>query len=258
MATRTLPHLAHWGAFGVEVAGEGDDARVVAVHGHADDPAPSPLHANVVGDGLTRGRVARPAVRRGWLEGGPGPDDRRGSDHYVEVGWDETLDLAAGELRRVRAEHGNAAIFGGSYGWASAGRFHHAQSQLHRFLNAVGGSTRSVGSYSLGASEVLIPHVLGGWEEARYRATTWPEILEHTELVVAFGGMNPKNAWVTPGGVTRHTLLPSLAEAGRRGLRFELVSPLRDDLPADVDVQNASISSSPRQTARALTTSRRA
>jgi biotin/methionine sulfoxide reductase len=49
-------------------------------------------------------------------------------------------------------------------------------------------------------------------------------------LVVAFGGMNVKNAWVSPGGVTRHTLAPSLEAAGRRGLTFELFSPLRSDL----------------------------
>jgi len=34
------------------------------------------------------------------------------------------------------------------YGWASAGRFHHSQSQLHRFLNQLGGYTYSVQSYS--------------------------------------------------------------------------------------------------------------
>jgi len=57
----------------------------------------------------------------------------------VEVEWDEALDLVAGELNRVKAAHGNRAIFGGSYGWSSAGRFHHAQSQIHRFLNSFGG-----------------------------------------------------------------------------------------------------------------------
>lgn len=228
-ASRTLPHLAHWGAFRVTV----EDDCVIAVAGHPDDPAPSPLHENVV-EGAERGRVARPAIREGWLRNGPGPDDQRGTDRYVEVPWDEALDLAATELDRVRTEHGNEAIFGGSYGWSSAGRFHHAQSQLHRFLNCIGGYTASVNSYSLAASEVLVPHVLGTLDDIRYRATTWPDILEHTELVVAFGGMNVKNAWVTPGGVTRHTLAPALAEAGRRGLAFELVGPLRDDLPADV------------------------
>ena len=43
--------------------------------------------------------------------------------------------------------------------------------------------------------------------------------IQHTDLVVAFGGMNLKNAWVRPGGVTRHTLAPSLAAASARGLR---------------------------------------
>ena len=223
--------MSHWGAFRVTV--DGDD--IVGVEGHPDDPAPSPLLQNFLTGVRHESRVARPAVRKGWLDNGPGPDDRRGADDFVEVDWAEALDLVAGELQRVRTTHGNEAIFGGSYGWASAGRFHHAQSQLHRFLNCIGGYTASVNSYSLGASEVILPHVVGGSGEVLRRATTWKAILEHTELVVAFGGMNVKNAWVSPGGVTRHTLVPSLAEAGKRGLAFELFSPLRSDLPADVN-----------------------
>jgi biotin/methionine sulfoxide reductase len=228
--SKTLPHLSHWGAFRVTV----DDDRVVAVDGHPDDPAPSPLLANFVDGVRHRARITRPAIRKGWLENGPGPDDRRGADEFVEVDWAEALDLVAGELQRVRTTHGNESIFGGSYGWASAGRFHHAQGQLHRFLNCIGGYTASVNSYSLGASEVILPHVVGTAAEVLRRATTWKAILEHTELVVAFGGMNVKNAWVSPGGVTRHTLRPSLAAAGQRGLAFELFSPLRSDLPGDV------------------------
>src|SRR6185369_4401817 len=174
--------------------------------------------------------VRRSFLEKGHAAGGEG----RGAEQFVEVGWDEALDLVAAEVDRVRRDHGNAAIFGGSYGWASAGRFHHAQSQLHRFLNCIGGYTASVNSYSLGATEVILPHVVGGSAEVLRRATTWKAILEHTELVVAFGGMNVKNAWVSPGGVTRHTLAPSLAAAGERGLAFELFSPLRSDLPPDV------------------------
>ena len=133
--------------------------------------------------------------------------------------------------------HGNESIYGGSYGWASAGRFHHAQSQIHRFLNCIGGYTGSVNSYSSGASEVILPHVVGlnGMLDVYYRATTWRAILDHTDLVVAFGGMNPKNAQVSSGGVVKHMVPSSLAEAGRRGVDFELFSPLRTDLPPDVD-----------------------
>ena len=227
---RTLPHLSHWGAFRVTVDGN----RIVGVSGHPDDPAPSPLLANFLDGVQHAARVARPAVRKGWLERGPGPDSRRGADEFVEVEWAEALDLVAAELQRVRTTHGNESIYGGSYGWSSAGRFHHAQSQLHRFLNCVGGYTASVNSYSLGASEVILPHIVGGANEVLRRATTWKAILQHTELVVAFGGMNVKNAWVSPGGVTRHTLAPSLAAAAERGLSFELFSPLRSDLPPAV------------------------
>ena len=60
-----------------------------------------------------------------------------------------------------------------SYGWASAGRFHHSQSQLHRFLNTIGGYTRSVNTYSSGASEVILPHVVGrnGTGEVKWTGT---------------------------------------------------------------------------------------
>ena len=89
-------------------------------------------------------RVARPSFRRGWLEGGDRARELRGRDEFVELPWDEALDITAAELQRVISEHGNGSIFGGSYGWASAGRFHHALSQLHRFLNVNGGYVSSI------------------------------------------------------------------------------------------------------------------
>src|SRR5258707_6280732 len=194
MSSRARPSASHWGAFSVRAEPGGP----VEVTPHPSDPSPSPLLGNIPGALRHATGVTRPAVRRGWLEDGPGPSDRRGREPFVEVGWDRALDLVAAELARVREAHGNEAIFGGSYGWASAGRFHHAQSQLHRFLNTIGGYTASVNSYSLGASEVILPHVVGGTADILRRATTWKTILEHTELVVAFGGMNVKNAWVSP------------------------------------------------------------
>ena len=47
-------------------------------------------------------RVNRPMVREGWLKH---RDRNRGADRFVEVGWDEALDLVAGELQRVKADH---------------------------------------------------------------------------------------------------------------------------------------------------------
>jgi biotin/methionine sulfoxide reductase len=89
-------------------------------------------------------------------------------------------------------------VYGGSYGWASAGRFHHAQSQVHRFLNCLGGYVRHVNSYSLGTSTVLLPYVIADVNVLQTHATAKTVIAEHSELVVAFGGLSPKNAAVSP------------------------------------------------------------
>ena len=51
-----------------------------------------------------------------------------------------------------------------------------------------------------------------------HRASSWSTIVEHTELLVAFGGVPVKNVSVTPGGVTRHTSRRNLEDAARRGL----------------------------------------
>lgn len=161
LADGFLPHSAHWGVFSARWR-DGE----LAVRPYGGDPDPNAIAGNFPAALRHRGRIAQPMVRRGWLENGPGPDDRRGRDEFVPLPWPEMLDRLAGELSRVRGVHGLGAVFGGSYGWASAGRFHHAQSQIHRFLNtALGGYVRSVNSYSAGASTVLLPHIIGDPED---------------------------------------------------------------------------------------------
>lgn len=226
--TMPLPHASHWGAFSAWQ----EDGRLI-VRPHPGDPDPSPLLRNIPDAVSHRARIARPMVRRGWLEQGPGPDRRRGRDQFVTLEWPEMLDLLAAELRRVYTTHGPAAVYGGSYGWSSAGRFHHAQSQVHRFLNTLGGYVRSVNSYSAGAAAVILPRVLGGFEPLVRRNVSWNAIRQHTDLVVAFGGMAIKNSSVSGGGTSRHVVRQAIEAARRRGTEFVLVSPLRDDLPAE-------------------------
>jgi biotin/methionine sulfoxide reductase len=224
-----IPHSSHWGAFSAErVDGE------LIVRPHPDDPNPSPLLQNIPASVSHRARIASPVVRRGWLEDGPGPDDRRGRDEFVQVSWDEVLDRLAAELRRVYDEHGPRGVYGGSYGWASAGRFHHAQGQLHRFLALAGGYTRSVNSYSGGAAEVLLPHVLGPFDSVTRSVVTWDQLAAHTDTVLAFGGMALKNSTVGAGGVSRHVERDAMRAAKARGTEFVLVGPLRADLSEDV------------------------
>lgn len=222
-------HSAHWGVFSAAWTNGALDVRP-----HPGDPDPNPLIDNFINALDHPVRVTAPMVRRGWLEDGPGPDSRRGRDDYVEVSWDQALKLLAGELQRVKVQHGPEAVFGGSYGWSSAGRFHHAQSQVHRFLNtALGGYVRSVNSYSAGASGVILPHVLGSMDDVARRNVTWEQIVEHTDVVLAFGGMALKNSRVASGGISRHIERESMRQAAARGCRFINISPLASDFPDD-------------------------
>jgi biotin/methionine sulfoxide reductase len=227
---RGLPHSSHWGAFSVLVRDHG-----IAILPHPRDSAPSSLLGNIPAAVAHPARIARPMIRRGWLEHGAGPDRRRGCDEFVAVSWPEALDRSAAELRRVHAAHGPRGVFGGSYGWASAGRFHDAQSQIHRFLNLLGGYVRSVNSYSSGAAAVILPHVIGPQSAVAGNNVSWDELVAESALILAFGGMALKNNDVGGGGTSRHVARERLAAAHRRGVEFHLIGPLRDDLPEAVD-----------------------
>ncbi|MBX8490021.1 molybdopterin guanine dinucleotide-containing S/N-oxide reductase [Pseudomonas cichorii] len=216
----------HWGVYRPQVV----DGQLEALVPAEWDKDPSPIGDSVAGAIASPTRIKRPAVRRSFLHESGGRPDLRGQEPFVEVSWDVALDLVARELKRIKGEHGNQAIFGGSYGWGSAGRFHHAQSQLHRFLNCLGGYVFSTDSYSLGAGRVLMPHIVGNMDWLLAAHTSWKNLAEHCELFVAFGGLPAKNAQTSPGGASDHLLSDALQAMSKAGVEFVNVSPLRDDL----------------------------
>ncbi|SFU22679.1 molybdopterin-dependent oxidoreductase [Mesorhizobium sp. YR577] len=217
---------SHWGIYEVVEHDGRPDLKPFGA-----DPDHSPIGLHQLDEGLKGMRVARPAVRRSFLEGGPGArTDLRGREEFIEVDWDTALDLAASAIDVVRKRDGNRAIFGGSYGWASAGRFHHAQSQVHRFLNAAGGYVRHMDSYSLGAARVVMPHLVGDIDYLQSIHTSWDVMAEHTELFITFGGVPAKNAQVSAGGVREHRVPSGLRRMGEAGVRFVNVSPVSDNL----------------------------
>jgi biotin/methionine sulfoxide reductase len=231
MAEHRFQQLAHWGAYTAVV----EDGRFIRAEPFARDRYPSPILSSTPELVYSDTRVRRPSVREGWLH--KRDRARTGHDRFVEVDWDQALDLVAGEVARVRGEHGHEAIFGGSYGWSSAGRFHHARSQVRRFLYSGGGSVDQLGNYSWGCAQFFLPHVIGTFAPVTGRVTDWNSIIGHTKLIVAFGGLPLKNAQVASGGSGEHTLEGHLRRAKAAGIEFIVVSPTRGDAPGFLDAQ---------------------
>lgn len=233
MVLELRSHTSHWGAFDAVV----ENGSVIDVRPFAHDTDPSPILTNIPGSLRHPTRVTQPMIRSGWLDRGPGADEHRGAEPFVPVRWDTAIDLLSTELRRVYDTYGTGGVYAGSYGWASAGRFHHAQSQLHRFLNCLGGYVRSVNTYSYAAGEVILPRVAGTFGGFISHATAWSVIAEHTDLIVTFGGMPLKNTAVSSGGISKHAARDRLRAAKERGVQFVHFGPLRDDLPEFVDAE---------------------
>ncbi len=223
---------SHWGTYRAKVK----NGKVQELIGWEYDKDPSPIGPGIldIHDGPTR--IDAPMIRKSWLEAGPGShNELRGIDPFVEVSWEKAEQIVANELNRVKNKYGNASIFGGSYGWASAGRFHHAQSQLHRFLNCIGGYTRSKFTYSFAAAEAMVPHILGSYRAYLDTCTSWDLINKNTELFVCFGGIPIKNGQISQGGTGNHYQRKNLVEAANSGIEFVNISPLKSDLIDDVN-----------------------
>ncbi len=222
-----ITHGSHWGAFTAVV----EEGRLVDIEPAARDTAPSPILRGMPDAVYHRSRVARPSIRKSWLaQGHKAGGAGRGAEPFVEVPWDEALDIVTAELKRVRAAHGNDAIFAGSYGWASAGRFHHAKTQLQRFMGLFGGFTGQKHSYSLAAGLAILPHILGDHRTLR-TLSSWDGIAQNTKLFLAFGGCGTKNAQVEPGGSGEHTAGPWMQRLAEAGVEMISITPVREDTP---------------------------
>ena len=226
--TQYFPTATQWGTYGAEVK----NGRLKRLNDYSNDPAPSIIGAGMVDAIDDEARIRRPMVRKSFLEKGPNSNkSERGSEPFVPVPWETALDLAASEIDRVRRQNGNKSIFASSYGWASSGRFHHAQSQIHRFMNLAGGYVRHKNSYSHAAAEVTLKHIVAEMKDIIHaQATDWPSIASDCELFIAFGGLPAKNAQVNLGGVGRHTLHEGMQSCYDAGVEFVNISPLKTDI----------------------------
>lgn len=177
---------AHWGALKVtmrngKIVKSGKALHVNNVY--------NDLQSNIKGL-VEDTRVAYPMVRKSYLEDPKNPKpELRGRDEWVQVSYEKALNLAADAIKRTIKKDGNEGLYGGSYGWQSSGRLHVASTLLKRFLGTIGGFTNHIGDYSTGASQVILPHVLGTIEVYEQQ-TSWPLVLENSKTVVIWGA-NP-------------------------------------------------------------------
>lgn len=225
----SIQTASHWGVYSVDVR---PDGTLGGTRGFGPDPSPSPLNDVLPRLARHRLRVERPHVRVGYLRDRRSPHKARGAGPFVPVSWETALTLVADELMHVRETYGNESIYGGSYGWASAGRLHHAPSVLKRFLGQFGGFVDKSGNHSFGAALAVVPHVLGR-NDVTVLCPSWQEVWDHAELVVMFGGANPHNAQIDPGGAPIHADGAWWERVGTgAGPRVVSIGPTRDDLSA--------------------------
>lgn len=228
MAIQRFPHLAHWGAYTAVV----EDGRLIRCEPFQQDQAPSRMIDSIVPYVYAKERIQRPAIRQSWLDKHEHSDrSLRGKESFVTVPWDEALDLIAHEYQRVRSQYGTNSIFAGSYGWASAGRFHHGRSQLRNFYALNGGSVDQTGNYSWGSAQFFLPYVIGTYDILLGKMTEWRSIESHCELFIAIGGLAIKNAQIGAGGVGEHKLAIYLKKLADKHIPIINISPMRDDCP---------------------------
>ncbi|CAH2603149.1 Dimethyl sulfoxide/trimethylamine N-oxide reductase [Rhodovastum atsumiense] len=222
--TQEILSACHWGVFRARV----QDGRAVGIRPWEEDPWPSAQLRGVLDSIYSPSRIKYPMVRRAWLEKGPGADPAgRGTDDFVRVSWDQAIDLVAKELVRVRETHGPSAIFGGSYGWKSPGKLHNCQTLLRRMLKLNGGFTNAAGDYSTGAAQVILPYVTGSIEVYE-QCTTWPNVVENTELMV-FWGANPMNCSQIGWHIGDHGAFVGVQKLREKGTKVICIDPVRTE-----------------------------
>lgn len=177
---------AHWGMLDVEIK----DGKIV---GSKPVQKTSQIYNALqyyTADMVYKSRIKYPMVRKSYLQNPDSPrPELRGKDEWVRVRYEDAIKLVARELKKTRKTKGNQSVFAGSYGWKSSGNVHNSRILLHRFMNLSGGFVGHLGDYSTGASQVIMPHVVGSIEVYEQQ-TSWDVVLENSKVVVLWGA-NP-------------------------------------------------------------------
>ncbi len=185
-ATSAILSSARWGPVMVTV----ENGKIISSTNALPQTVANSLQTTAKDQVHTKARVKYPMVRKGFLENPSAPQGLRGKDEFVRVSWEQALQLIHQQHQRIRTTYGAESIFAGSYGWRSSGVLHKAQTLLQRYMSMAGGYCGHLGDYSA-AAQVIMPYVVGSIEVYEQQ-TTFPVIMEHSDVVVLWG-LNPLN-----------------------------------------------------------------
>ena len=222
----TVLTAAHWGPMLVDTDGE----QVLSSRGALQTSFTNSLQSAVRDQVHSKTRVRYPMVRKGFLASPDSPQGVRGQDEFVRVSWDDALALIDRQHRRIRETYGPASIFAGSYGWRSNGVLHKAATLLQRYMSLAGGYTGHLGDYSTGAAQAIMPYVVGG-NEVYQQQTSWPMVLEHTDVVVLWSA-NPLNTLKISWNASDEQGLPYFEKLRQSGKRLICIDPMRSETVA--------------------------
>ncbi len=225
---------SHWGVFHAKVEG----GTWTEIRPWEKDPHPSHQLPGIMDSVLSPSRIKYPMVRRAYLEGGPGAKpETRGANDFVRVSWDQAIELVTKELKRVSETYGPTGIFAGSYGWMSPGKLHNCRNLLRRMLNTglKGAFVNASGDYSTGASQIIMPHVVGTLEVYEQQ-TVWPVLIESTDVLV-FWGADPVRTNQISWTVGDHDNYPYMEEFKKTGKKVIVIDPWRNETAQFFDAE---------------------
>ena len=230
-----IPHASHWGPFNAIVKA----GVLVGIQPRKElDAMPTEmLTEGLIGRVYDKTRVKYPMVRASYLADPKGDTKPhlRGKEPFVRVSWETALSLVADAIQTTATEHGNEAIFSSSYGgWSHAGLMR-PQVLQGRFFNLIGGQSTTTGDYSGGASQVILPHIIGDMEVYSPQ-TAWPVIQENTEIFVLIGCDPWKNNRIE-FRVADHQMYPHWKQFAEDGIKFISINPQRTRTDDELDAE---------------------
>ncbi|MGI2030266.1 DMSO/selenate family reductase complex A subunit [Endozoicomonas acroporae] len=125
---------------------------------------------------------------------------KRGEGRFERISWDEAFDTIADNLKRIKKEYGNEAIYlnycTGTLGGTVSKSWPPAATPIARLMNCWGGYLNHYGDYSTAQIAVSLPYLYGGsWVDNNCTSD-----VVNTRLVVNFGN-NPAETRMSGAGI---------------------------------------------------------